>query len=342
MNSQIRRHCNTRTSLVGVFKFFEGALNTQAERAELRQAELALPTMQLPQAYEHLFKEVMAPITYALGSWPANFLRNEIDAASLFCQIGGQVLDGPDATATLQKLEYIGDRLVDVQTVANVVEKRNNLDMLYIVVGFTDGRHLCSCRVLHTLGLCCRHFFGAMLLTPRFKFHLGLLNKHWLAERGRTPVAVWPQDAVPKWTVASRHAENVPDGASSDSELAVSSGGDWPADNASMTIQSALVEMEQGGPSVQDRRVLYADLVKRTSAVISFAVDSVDPGLARTITDSWEQQMRDAATVGSGRRPVLSNPDTVRLPARSSNKRHKSSTEAHYSRSAGKRRAQQY
>ena len=131
-------------------------------------------------------------------------------------------------------------------------------------------------------------------------------------------------------------------GLQSDSEIQLHTNSGWLADNAGMTIQSALVQMEQSGPSVQDRRVLYADLVKRTQAVISFAADSVEPDLACTITESWERQMRDAATVGSGQRLALGNPDTVRLPPRASNKRHRSSIEAHYSRGAGKRHAQQY
>ena len=53
----------------------------------------------------------------------------------------------------------------------------------------TDATH--SERTLQILGLCCRHFWMAMRLSCKFRFHIGMLNQHWLVERGRRPIGRW-------------------------------------------------------------------------------------------------------------------------------------------------------
>ena len=101
----------------------------------------------------------MGPIRYALGKWPVKFKRDERGAAALFCAGNDSaVLDGPDRTEALGKLEFIGDLVADVDTVAVIVENRSGKNMPYVVLAMNDGSHLCSCRTLQTLGLCCRHF----------------------------------------------------------------------------------------------------------------------------------------------------------------------------------------
>ena len=108
----------------------------------------------------------MEPIRYGLGKWLVKFKRDEMRAATLFCASSDNaVLDGPDRTEALVKLEFIGDLVVDVDTVAAIVENRSGKNMPYVVLAMNDGSHLCSCRTLQTLGLCCRHFWMAMRLS---------------------------------------------------------------------------------------------------------------------------------------------------------------------------------
>ena len=115
----------------------------------------------------------MGPIRYALGKWPVKFKRDEMGAAALFCAGNDNaVLDGPDRTEALGKLEFIGDLVVDVDTVAVIAENRSGKNMPYVVLAMNDGSHLFSCRTLQTLGLCCRHFWMAMRLSCKFRFHI--------------------------------------------------------------------------------------------------------------------------------------------------------------------------
>ena len=96
-------------------------------------------------------------------------------AATLFCADNDKaVLDGPDRTEALGKLKSIGDLVVDVDTVAVIVENRSGKNMPYVVLAMNDGSHLCSCRTLQILGLCCRHFWMAMRLSCKFRFHIGI------------------------------------------------------------------------------------------------------------------------------------------------------------------------
>ena len=68
----------------------------------------------------------MRPIRYTSGKWPVKFKRDEIGAAALFCAGNDNaVLDGPDRTEALGKLEFIGDLVVDVDTVAVIVENHS-------------------------------------------------------------------------------------------------------------------------------------------------------------------------------------------------------------------------
>ena len=85
----------------------------------------------------------MGPIRYALGKWPVKFKRDDMGAAALFCAGNDYaVLDGPDRTEALGKLEFIGDLVVDVDTVAVIVENRSGQNMPYVVFAMNDGSHL--------------------------------------------------------------------------------------------------------------------------------------------------------------------------------------------------------
>ena len=106
----------------------------------------------------------------------------------------------------LRKLELLGELIVGVETVAVVMESRDSRVMRYIVCSMTDGSHIFLCRTLQELGLCCRHFWQGMRLSPKFKFHVGILNRHWLTENGLRELEAWPPECKPQWTVARNHA----------------------------------------------------------------------------------------------------------------------------------------
>ena len=97
----------------------------------------------------------MGPIRYALGKWPVEFKWDEMGAAALFCAAGNDnaVLNGPDRTEALGKLEFIGNLVVNVDTVAVTVKNRSGKNMPYEVLAMNGGSHLCSCRTLQILGL---------------------------------------------------------------------------------------------------------------------------------------------------------------------------------------------
>ena len=61
----------------------------------------------------------------------------------------------------LGKLEFLGELVAGVETVAVVMESRDGGVMRYIVCNMADGSHICACRTLQELGLCCRHFWQA-------------------------------------------------------------------------------------------------------------------------------------------------------------------------------------
>ncbi|CAM9522472.1 unnamed protein product [Pylaiella littoralis] len=75
--------------------------------------------------------------------------------------------------------------LATSSTSSEFCEQRDNKTFDYLVLLFSDGSHLCQCRTLQTLGLLCRHLWGAMLHSPDFRFHVGLLHEHRLTETAR-------------------------------------------------------------------------------------------------------------------------------------------------------------
>lgn len=183
-NALVRRYCSTRTSLVEVFRFFAATIESQLTRAALRSTQLHLPQVTAPQVDALWFgPRVIEPMRYVLGKWPFKFTRDEMGTAALFCAGNDNaVLDGPDRTEALGKLEFIGDLEVDGDTVAVIVENCNGKSMSYMVLAKNDGSHPCSCQTLQNLGLCCHHFWMAMRLSSKFRFHVGILNQHWLVE----------------------------------------------------------------------------------------------------------------------------------------------------------------
>lgn len=153
MNSVIRHYCNAQTSLVEVFRFFASTIENQEACAALGNAELQLlATAGLRIDSEWFGARVMGPIKYALGKWSFQFMSDEMEAAAVLCTgSANMVVDGPERAEAYGRLEFIGDFVDDVETVAVRVEHRNGKQM-------DDGSHLCSCREPQTLGLRCRHY----------------------------------------------------------------------------------------------------------------------------------------------------------------------------------------
>ena len=201
--------------------------------------------MVAPQVDALWFGEpVVGPIRYALGKWQVKFKRDEMGAAALFCAGNNNaVLDGPDRTEALGKLEFIGDLFVDVDTAAVIMENSSAKNIPYVVLAMNDGSHLCSCRTLQILGLCYRHFWMAMCLSCKFRFHIGILNQHWLVEQGRRPMTDWPATVAPKWAIARNHAATVEEDAIREAPVVPNGGqaGRWQAITDTTTIESSLL-----------------------------------------------------------------------------------------------------
>eukprot|EP00904_Undaria_pinnatifida_P010030 jgi/Undpi1/6157/HiC_scaffold_20.g08641.m1 len=318
INKIMKKVCGAMTSLQGVFEFFEGTLEAQEDRAKFRSARLALPAVELQDIGGVRFGErFMAPIRYGLGQWPLRFMTQEMDAAAIFCGGGNKVLEGAERFSALGKLEFLGDLMVSVETVAVVVESRQGREMQYIVCSMEDGSHVCSCRTLQELGLCCRHFWQAMRLTPKFKFHVGILNRHWLTENGLRELEAWPPECKPQWMVARNHA-----GASDENQVrapTVAMVDTWqaiPAIPENATIECTLQRRDaQTGQSSQERRLLYVEMLKRTRAAVSSGVQLVPPDTLRAIVQTFESSLNAAARISSGEGAVVGNPQAERQPA---------------------------
>ena len=199
--------------------------------------------------------------------------------------------------------QHIGDLVVDVETVAVIVKNRSGKNMPYVVLAMNDGSRLCSCRTLQILGLCCRHFWMAMRLSCKFRFHIGILNQHWLVEQGRRPMTDWPATVAPKWAIASNHAATVEEDTMREAPVVPTGGqaGRW-----------------QAIATPQDRRFLYVDCIKRTTAALGVGVETIEPDhLLNHLVTSFVAQVERAVSVGSGAGIAIENPDVVRLPASS-------------------------
>ncbi|CAB1098270.1 unnamed protein product [Ectocarpus sp. CCAP 1310/34] len=263
INRVMKKVCGAMTSLQGVFEFFEGAIEKQEDRALLRTARLALPAVAMAGVDDVWFGDkFMALIRFGLGMWPFRYMTMEMEAAAIFCGGGGAVLEGDERFEAPSKLEFLGELIVGVETVAAVMESRYGRVMRYIVCSMQDGSHICSCRTLQELGLCCRHFWQAMRLSPKFKFHVGILNRHWLTEQGLRELEAWPPECK-QWMVALVNSD-----ASKDDQVRPPTamvGDTWQAIPENATIETRLQRVAQTGQSSQDRRLLFVEMLKKTT-----------------------------------------------------------------------------
>ena len=160
-----------------------------------------------------------------------------------------------------------------------------------------------------------------MRLSCKFRFHIGILNQHWLVEQGRGPMTDWPATVAPKWAIARNHAATVEEDAIREAPAVQTGGqaGRWQAITDTTTIKSSLVDLKEKGATPQDRRFLYVDCIKRTTAALGVGVETTEPDhdLLNHLVTSFMAQVERAASVGSRAGIAVGNPDVVRLPASS-------------------------
>ena len=159
-----------------------------------------------------------------------------------------------------------------------------------------------------------------MRLSCEFRFHIGILNQHWLVEQGRRPMTDWPATVAPKWAIAGNHAAAVEEGAIREAPVVPTGdqAGRWQATTDTTTIESSLVDLKEKEATPQDRRLLYVDCIKRTTAALSVGVERIEPDLLLNhLVTVFVAHVEGAASVGSEAGIAVGNPDVVRLPTSS-------------------------
>ena len=327
---------------------FTGLVDNQRDSAMLRDAIQHLPPVRMAIPATTAFKGVMEASEFPIALWPRRFMEQEMGAAILYCQLGGEEIDGPERAEALKRtFEYIAEKLCDVVFVFQVCESRGSYTYTYLVTLFSDGSHLCQCRTLQVLGLCCRHFWAAMIHSRRFRFHVGLLHEHWLAEKARgTPEGDWPSAATPKWIAADRHGGAAAGTDGFQGTAAACVGGGWKAFvGSSQTVQTVLLDLREKGPTEQDKQVLYADVSKTLALTCSILSDSFSPEAAKALVNNFYASVRTQAQAQTGIGGVgeltafVGNPNTVRLPPRAGNSRKRGAAEGRGTRAGSKRTA---
>ena len=95
-------------------KYFSGIIERQSDAAELRDAMQHLPPVRLPIKAATCFKCVLDACEFPIALWPRRFMEQEMVAAIMHCQLGGEEVDGPEHAAALKRtFEYIEDKLCD-------------------------------------------------------------------------------------------------------------------------------------------------------------------------------------------------------------------------------------
>ena len=155
----------------------------------------------------------------------------------------------------------------------------------------------------------------------KFRFHIEILNQHWLVEQGRRPMTDWTATVAPKWAIARNHAATVEEDAIREASVVPTGGhaGRWQAITDTTSIESSLVGLKEKGATLQDIRFLYVDCIKRTTAALGVGVETIelDHHLLNHLVTSFVAQVGRAASVGSRAGIAVGNPDVVRLPASS-------------------------
>ena len=162
-----------------------------------------------------------------------------------------------------------------------------------------------------------------MRLSCKFRFHIGILNQHWLVEQGRRPITDWLAAVAPKWAIARNHAATMEEDVIKEAPAVPTGGqaGRWQAITDTTTIESSLVDLKEKGATSQDKRFSYVSCIKRTTAALGVGVETIEPDhhLLNHLVTSFVAQVERAASVGSRAGIAVGNPDVVRPPASSRN-----------------------
>ena len=161
-----------------------------------------------------------------------------------------------------------------------------------------------------------------MRLSCKFRFHIGILNQHWLVEQGRRLMTDSPATVAPEWAIARNHDATVEEDAVREAPVVPTGGqaGRWQTITDTTTIESSLNDLKEKGATSQDRRFLYVDCIKRTTAALGVGVEIIELDhhlLLNHLVTSFVTQVERAASVGSRAGIVVGNPDVVRLPTSS-------------------------
>ena len=89
----------------------------------------------------------------------------------------------------------------------------------------------------------------AMRLSCKFRFHIGILDQHWLVEQGRRPMTDWQATVEPKWAIARNDVATVEEYVIREAPLVPTGGqaGRWQAITDTTTIKSSLVDLKEKG-----------------------------------------------------------------------------------------------
>lgn len=70
----------------------------------------------------------------------------------------------------------------------------------------------------------------------------------------------------------------------------------------------------ENGATAQDRRLLYLDMLKEVTAILSESVETLPPDRVRTLVAQFGEDMRTAASIHSHVGIATGNPGAVRSP----------------------------
>ena len=131
----------------------------------------------------------------------------------------------------------------------------------------------------------------------------------------------WLATVAPKWAIARNLAVKVEEDVIREAPAVPTGGqtGRWQAITDTTTIEASVVDLKEKRATPQDRRFLYVECIKRTTAALGVGVETIesDHHLLNHLVTSFVARVERAASVGSRAGIAVGNPDVVRLPASS-------------------------
>ena len=113
----------------------------------------------------------------------------------------------------------------------------------------------------------------------------------------------WPATVAPNWAIARNHAATVEEDVIREAPVVPTGGqaGRWQAITDTTTFESSLVDLKQKWATPQNRRFLYVDCIKGTTAASGVGIETIEPDhhLLNHLVTSFVAQVERAASVGS-------------------------------------------